>query len=396
MTLIITSYIMFTLSFISLLLIENGAFITEQSIAGYNNGAFYIFYIFIITNLLIFYHYIKKINLNIIYSNNKLFFYTYSLIYISLLLYDTFILNPDANRFNTFQNFPGPLRRLAIYTMVAYPFIYFYCMFKEKYFLVKISYLCLFITLAFIRGEHFGGLYSGISVFFIAVVLQHRLGNIYNVKKHKKTIIWSFMIFVIGFIFIVNYKFSQLGYAVNFFNRIVLQQHVLWGTINVVDQGGIQPFPMEYFNNFFSFESFRVVSNYGLGKLMVEIGGQHAIDFIEIGGRFTSGYPAIIIYHFGYILAFFISIIISIFAVFLIKIQFHLLNKYNVIIYAIGMKLISTYKEFTSMGEYGGLNIKFILAIIFFIIALFTINNRKIIFLNYRKNNSRQLSVNKH
>ncbi len=374
----LSALILSPLPFISLLLIEQGAYITEQGITGYENGTFYVFYLFLIVNMFLIFHFLTRLDLRIKYGYSRTFYLAYTITYILLLLYAR-ATNPEFTRFNLFEYLPGPLPRLAIYITIGYLYVYIYSVFKEKSFSRKLVLLVVFLFTEILRGEQFGGLFGGSIIFLIATVLQQRQGARINLKENRRVIVGSGIIFFLLFGYIVYSKFLQFEYAIGFFNRVVLQQHVLWGTVNLLAEGQANPDLTPYFKNLFSFETFRTSPDYGLGQLMVALSGDYARGLIEGGARFTSGYPAILIYHFGYIGAFLLNPIFTYIFVWTIRAQFYLLNNYNVIVFIIGMKVLSTYMEIYSMGEYGGFNIKFFMAAWFLTMMLIFLKKRGIL-----------------
>ena len=373
MVMLLPGVLLSPLSFFSILLIEAGAYITEQGITGYENGTFYIFYAYSVLSLILIFAFLSRYKVEIKYGNSGKYFILYSFVY-ALMLFYAISINPGYTRFSIFDNIPDGLRRLFAYTMIGYNFIYIYAVFKEKSFWRKIVYLFIFISIELLRGEQFGGIYYGMMSFTVATIIQYGQGNrIVLMKIEKRRLAIVSIIFITILVSLVSYKISNLGGLFKFADRIILQQHVLWGTVNLHSSGNFSADLTPYFDNFFSLAAYRTNTEYGIGQLMVALSGDLARKFIEEGVRFTSGYPAILLFHFGYLGAFLINIILTYIFVLLIRFQFFLLNKFNFIVFIIGMKQFSAFKQFYRMGEYGLINIKFILAtwLLFILLLIF-------------------------
>ena len=356
-------------SFVSILLIEDGAFILEQGINGYENGTFYIFFLFTVSKFYVFKLFINKLNIEVENEDNRILFFSFSFIYFLINLI-AISINPEPTRFNIFSYLPLPIRRIANYSVFGYEFLYVYCIFKERTMYVKLLYFSIFCFIQYVRLVEFGGYFAALITLILTIVIHNRQERMVAIRNHLKVLLVGLIFLIVGLGLIVYWKYSRINEQILFVNRIVLQMHVTWGAINLVEEQGTNPDLGPVISNIFTIKEFKTTPEYGLGKLMTNISGSYAVNLMEEGARFTGAYPGWLIYMFGYVPAFIINLFFTFLLVWLIKMQFYFLNTYNWFIFAVGMKLLEAPKELYG-GEYGFFNIKFILGLwLFYLLTM--------------------------
>lgn len=348
---------------ISLVLIENGLPIAEQQIFGYNNGSFVLFYIYSIISLCFFYYLSSKDHRlvhfpNVLIKQKNLFLIGF--IIFGLVLLYSWIQNPNYTRFDIFN---GPFKMLFVRIEYLFSFIFLYSLFRIKSVEKKLLIYLAYCFLMYFRGSQFGAFLIGTIWFFIAFYLENKR------LKMKWTVLFFILVAIPVVIKISSTNLIYMG------QRIVLQGHVFWGTVNVLVQNGPNPdFSgfISHYNDFFS--GFQAGSiEYGFGKLMHEVSPHFAIMKLKAGVRFSAGYPAILFYHFGYI----IGIIFHIGFTFLF---YHLLRylvycfKYKDAVYSYFIYMIYlAYSDFMIQGEYANFRLKFLIkvALVLFVVFLY-------------------------
>ena len=337
--------------FVSLILIEYGMFIHEQQIFGFENGAFYIFYLFCLVSLILF-HYlsVKKIYLVTHYlSREKRIFIPISILFGFVLLY-CIIENPNYTRFDIFD---GPFKMLFVRIEYIFTFAFLYTLFRTRKLNAKLFIYVLFCLLMFMRGSQFGAFMIATIWLFIA----YYLGN------GKLNIKW-FSIFILLALIPFAIKIS-LNDILFIYQRIILEGHVFWGTINLLTQNGPNLDFSGFINNFNDLSSGFQQGNieYGFGKLMFDITPHFAEMSLDAGVRFASGYPAILIYHFGYVVGLLFHLLFTL--LFFLVIQFLIYCfKYKDFFYSYVIYMIyMIVNDFMIQGEYAHFRGKFLIKI---------------------------------
>ena len=348
---------------LSLILIEFGLFIYEQQISGYENNSFYIFYFFSLSSLLLFYFLSKNksILMAIQNSKKKRLFLPIAVTFIAVLLY-SISKNPDYTRFDIFD---GPFKMLFVRIEYIFIFIFIYSLFRTKSLNQKFIYLIIFWILMFMRGSQFGAFMIALIWFFMAYYLQ-------DGKIHLKWIpIFSLLIIIP---FYIKLSMTDLAYVGQ---RIIMEGHVFWGTINVFNQQGINLDFSGFFNNYNDlFSGFQQGNiDYGFGKLMYAVSPHFAEMLLGAGVRFSAGYPAILIYHFGlyfgFLLHLFFTYLFYLFIQYLVYCFKYRDVFYSYIIYMFFM----IYSDFLIQGEYAHFRFKFLIKIGILLFVLFLYNN---------------------
>lgn len=343
----------------SLILIEYGLFIIEQQQFGYDNGAFYIFYCFCLVSLILFYYLsLNKSFLNTyFYSRESRVFIPIAIVFSLVLLY-CIKLNPNYTRFDIYD---GPLKMFFVRIEYLFSFIFLYSIFRTKNFNKKLLIYFIYCILMFFRGSQFGA-------FMIASIW---LFKTYYLDKGKLNLKWLLIFGVLFLIpFVVKISKNDMLFI---YQRFIMEGHVFWGSINLIEQNGINldfsSFQINYNDLTSGFQQGNV--EYGFGKLMHDISPHFAEMYLKMNIRFAAGYPAILIYHFGYIVAIMLHMVFT--YLFFLLIQFlvfcfkHKDFFYSYVIYMIYM----IFNDFIIQGEYSHFRLKFILKIFIVLILVF-------------------------
>jgi hypothetical protein len=340
--------------FLSLALIENGAYILEQQQPGYFNGAFYIYYVTALIGMLAFFFslkHIKPINIKGTYKDDWLFL-GISLICILSTIYIRFKYNP-AGRFDFYVHSENRRFFETLETINAANFVWI--MFRRPS--RSLIWVVIFCFIAYLKFVTF-------STYFGAVILMATIRLYHGYSISKKNL--CFFITIIGLLlFYKSYILlnSERVEGFTLLARFVIAAHVWWGTVDLLEQGKAAFDFYGFFNDFFSFDMFKVNANYGLGELMYAITGNFALDFIEGGVIYSGGYPTILFYKFGWS-AFFIHSIICFFYARMLNFKMLLANNYGLFIFFVAYKLLGQIDDFFFSGEYGYFKFKFILILV--------------------------------
>jgi hypothetical protein len=365
--------------FISLLLIESGAYVSEQYSFGYNNQSFLYFSIFSFTAVLIFIYLFRNKFIAIKYLRNQNYFYSISIIYAIILFY-AISTNPEYTRFNIFENIPNSVARILWLYSDIYSYVYIYSIIKEKSIHKKLSLLAAYSTLQYMRGSQFGGYFFAVIYFLISLTLQSQISQVLIASKNylkKYQLIFGVCLSGIAIYYAFSYKSDQIGGVLELFNRATLQGHLFWGTVNILNSSGRSiPQLSTIVGNVLSFNSPITSIEYGLGYLMYQVSPIHSQSLIDSGARYTAGYPAILMLHYGYSAAFILHIISTILYAFLINLMYYILNFKSLIVFIISIKFLMFYlNEYFYMGEYHDFNLRNLIMLIIFM-TLLTIHKK--------------------
>jgi hypothetical protein len=365
---------------LSLILIENGEYITEQKILGFDNGSFYWYMFYSFIALIFFYRWCKYIDINIKSERLINTYCFYWLLFFILLLYSIISQQGEYNRFSIYQG-GGWFERIIAYGTVIFQAIYVYVMLKEVSWKIRTFYLILNILIIYIKAEEFGGFFIAFYIYYWGYVIQNKT----NKKDFAslKNILMLFLI-ICASTAAVYYKYTQIPDE-RFYYRIVNQAHTFWGAINSYNDIGAQFSIISFLSNFLDLTYIRSLrEDYGLGKLEYDISGQLAVDFHQAGVRFAIGYPSILIYDFGHFLAIFFHIIIIRMYVYILQIQNIIISKYDIILYIIFYKLSEPFIDLFYAGEYANINLRLLILIAFIIIVYNNFNKiKKSLKINY-------------
>lgn len=348
------------IGFPSLILIEEGAFITEQGVWGHPNGATLIYAIYAYSALIVFYYFSDRIAPHIVRKSVHKLFLVATLPFMVAIIY-AILQNPNYARFNIFA-INDILEKLLNYYNTAYAAIYFFCSIKEEIKWKRIAYFFAALGLEFIKGSEFGGLLNIFFVFIAGEVLASKQNVDLKVKLYYLTV------FVLVCFLALAYKAFALEDALKTINRIVLQSHLFWGVVNLETSRGGLVFAQDFFSHIMSLPENRATTQYGLGALMYLFSGALADQFIEDGVRFSGGYPSIFIYYFGINATTFVNILMSAVIAAYIKILLQITNAYNIIVLIVFYKLSALIVvDLYSAGELWNINGKSILmALVFY------------------------------
>jgi len=344
---------------VSLILIEMGLYITEQRVFGFQNGAFFIYSLFSYMGLITFFTFSKITetgNFNFLSKPKKLFLPIYIL--FALIIFLAFLKNPDFNRFNIFD---GPFKMTLVRIENIFFFLFLYSLFRKKHINEKIVIYVFYCIIMFARGSQFGAFLIAGLWFFMSLKID-------EIKIRPKY-------------YILLIVFSALPFAIKIYSndisyslmRMVLQGHVFWGTVNIFNESGANPDFSGFISNFNDlFSSFQMGNiNYGFGKLMKEVSPQFGEMYMEGGVRFSAGYPAILIYHFGYLSGLFLHLFFTITYFYLINFMIKCFKYKDVFFSYFYYLIFIVYSDLLIMGEYAHFRLKFLIKLgILFLIHL--------------------------
>lgn len=347
------------LSMVSLVLIEAGAFITEEGVFGYENGAFYIFFLFAFSTQLFFFIFSSTIDMRVPSKNYLGIFLFVSAVFMGLILYAV-AKNPGLGRFNVFAI--GPVfERFANYFASLYVALFTYGIFKEPRLKVRILYLAVFVVIEFAKGGQFSGYFVAIVTFYAANLLQIESASGTMGHLNPRQGVWVAGLFGLFTLSALYFKFSQTANLYTFLNRFILSDHLFWAAVNLQRTSGPSFDTGVFWSHFFTFQTFQQTTTYGLGQLMYAASGSLATDYLAGGARFSGGYPSILIFHFGYLLAYLMNVFFVLMFVGIMKLQMHLIRSYGVIVFILFSKLSFPFVDLFTMGEYSNINMKTLL-----------------------------------
>ena len=346
-----------------MILIEYGMPIAEQQIFGFNNGSFLLYFTYSLLSLF-FFHYLSLKDFRLVHfpyvmiKRKRLFLIGFTL-FGSVLVY-SWIQNPNYTRFDIFN---GPFKMVFVRIEYLFSFIFLYSLFRIKNINKKFFIFLLYCLLMYYRGSQFGAFLIATIWFFISFYLENKK------LKIKWSVVFLFLVMIPVIIKISATNLLFVG------QRIILQGHVFWGTVNVLSQHGSTPDFSGFFANYNDlFSGFQAGNiEYGFGKLMHEISPHFAVMKLKAGVRFSAGYPAILFYHFGYIVG-------SAFLLVFTFLYYHLLRylilcfKYKDAIYSYFIYMIYlVYSDFMIQGEYANFRLKFLIKIglVMFVVFLY-------------------------
>ena len=218
----------------------------------------------------------------------------------------------------------------------------------------------------FIRGSQFGAFTFATIWFFVAFVIEERKFNLR----------WSLLLIALLFVpyTIKVFSFDDITF---FYQRVILQGHVFWGTINLLIQNGPNPDYSGFAKNYNDFFSGFQMGNieYGFGKLMADVSPQFAEMYLKAGVRFTAGYPAILIYHFGPVAGILFHLLFTYIYFYAIQYIVYCFKYRDVIFSYIIYLMFMIYSDFMIMGEYAHFRVKFLIKVIIVLLTIFIYKN---------------------
>ena len=339
--------------------IEGGAYISEQLMFGFPNGSFGILALFAPFSLLSFFLFSKPVKIDFERTDCLKLYLCFSLACLLLVVYVALknphiYANPNITRFIFFDELP--MKRLFKLFWFLYASCYIFCIIKEKSLARKLLYFAIYCVILFITGEKTGG--------YIEAIVWVIFSQVLYTKRLRDIPIGLYILSIIIFVGAMYMKLASLGNMVDFFNRFVLNGHVFWGAVNYLGSNGPAMDLSGYIEHFFSMSMFRTNPEYGFGALMYAISDGLALGEMDLGVRFSCGYPAILLYHFGYVGAFFLNLILfGLFALF-VRFFIYILRHGNFLIFILFMKCYNGFEDLLASGEYGTLKIKYFLIIV--------------------------------
>lgn len=364
------------LSLISLFLIENGSYITEQDLYGYENNSSILFFIFSIISLLIFYWGSNRINLILSRKNCKTIFFLIEFPFFLILLY--IITNKIFYDRFSFFNYDGILTNILNYYNIASVAAYYYCALKEESKFKRYVYFISMITFEFLKSSEFSGQLTILYIFIISEFIANKT-EINFIKTSKYLI--SLIIFMIILLF---YKMSFYeGYEEQLLNRLSLQSHLFWGVLNLSSTPNFIYSISNAFKHLFNFSPGLPDSTFGLGELMYTLSGELANTFLQNGVEFAGGYPSVFIYYYGLPASYVIHVLLTFLVIYYTKLFYFIVNNCSILIFILFFKISSMVliQPYTTGGIWflNGRNALLSILLLSYLYTQFTKVNKKII-----------------
>jgi hypothetical protein len=340
---------------LSNLYIENGNFITEEGIYGFNNGAtirlsFYIFIYFIF--LYLFLNIFNKITVSHSILKPRIIFkfqlFTYSyMIGVLLLSIMTFVIYGSPmlsgmSRFHYWINLPSAFSRIPI--LLGFSFFFLGILialngFKKRF--IIITFILLAVILLF--AEKFTMIYLS-AVFFSMSYFTIKLYHYNFFPSIKKLIIVSFILLLIllviagfGYIFLHGYSIDDVVDKI-ISRAFGLQGHVWFGVDRQVILGEQIATPSDIF------KKHTEENPSGIVMLMWAIAPHSLVEAMrEYKIRFTMGSPAIAVATIGYIGAIFYQVMAAFISAIILSYLYHAtikLQAFRILVSLLGLKVI--------------------------------------------------------
>lgn len=349
----------------SLVLIENGQFIVEQQKTGFGNLSFMAYWLYSIANLTLIFAFFSFFTIKLRPLSSRFYlFWVLSFIEVSILLYFRFSGDGEAGSQFRFDRFSTSKyeRFLKLYEVIYFA-SYVYYILRAREFGRSCSIFVTYFFIGLLKGSLFSGFISSFSWFYISYI--------YWGGKLNYRIITALILVVLSGVF---YKFLSLGNIDSLVDRFALQGHLFWGVMNNSDSANYSGSLWAFIGDFFSIASYQVNELYGLGSLMVSLGGEHATNLINLGIRYTSGYPAILIHHFSFNGFLILFPIFTFVYVSFINASLWVMNRYSIIGFILFSKVLFQYFDFYIAGEYGYFKFKYVLFLLIFVLYALTID----------------------
>ena len=360
----------FVISILSLIVIENGIYISELDVISYRTNGFWKYILYLAIFIYSFYKFkpkkqeIDSINNNFI--NNFVYnsigilsFGILAYLYIDLLVSGIPILNGnDFTRLNFYINSSKLPFTSICYTLCNFYFPIIYGVYfingkndkKKTFSLIFEILLCIYLVLI---GFKFSGLKTAIINFIIPIIYLKYLNNEIkiNFKLFKKVVRY---IALFAVIIIVNYSllFSNRSSLDLFKNRVfALTSHFWWVTENYVREN-----PVTYddaTNNFQSNFNYMLngesvfSKNTGVVKLMYKFTNDYAANYyVSHNTRMATNFITTSLYDYGYIFTIFVVIGCAALYSYLISSYSKAIRTADVIELILSFKLLIYYETF--------------------------------------------------
>lgn len=379
-------YISLLSIYFSLLIIEYGAYVSEQSIYGFPNFAsvYLLLYIFIL-NIVVhrektlskvitkfkenrnFYEYNNSQSKGILYSFVLFTITNYYIIYI--LGYGV-----GQNRFNPYGSYDYKEVFFKISILYSTLLPLFIIRINNKF---KVSLILVILINSLIVMSTTSSFIQFIMPFGILVVLNKKYFQFNSLRKKyvRRYAILIIILIICGLI--IKYLSLNNKDILTLYYRYVVQGQLFWGSINHPAEADLVYQFHNYLKHIAELKGFNISLDYGFGYLMRFISGDIAVRYIEVFGvRMTSGMPAILIVNFGIILSFLIYIVILKLFILFMKFYLNSLLYERIILFVILSFIYSNVSDFILMGEYGHFNLLFLSYILLYTILRFTFNIR--------------------
>lgn len=388
-------YIAHLWTIVSCAYIESGIYITEQQVNSFATGATWRL---AMLNLIFFFSYIviAKLYENVVLPR-EIIYRSPSLLIISgclciilvsvILLYINIIQSgiplfsgSSINKFTFWKQsvYPSFSRFLSYSPFYSFILGFIYSTSSDNsYKRSSLALLSFYIFYQILEGHKFSLPFATVVSFFIPLISR----KVTVISKYSVGQKIRLLLAILGCILIV-FELSKFYSSFNnvddttsdvLYRMFGLQGHVWWGTDLLEQTTNI-----DHYNHFVAemreiFSPRELPIDSGISFLTILLGGNEGYDFVvRIGGAYTMGYPAIVLYTFGIwgtvLVQVFFGILLAILTV---TLHYHIKSGYLIRAVLLYKLLWSTFNVLT-MGNFGDLfNYKCFLYIIVVIILCF-------------------------
>lgn len=370
------------LSLVSLIMIESGAWIMEQSRFGYENGSFWLYLLFCLVSLIGFLMGSVFVDLRSLKSEpsaeRENEFYILSLLMLMFVIfygygaYHTQGVAGYGRRTFLLYTYPA---RILTFMSVAMNALGWYGIFRLDQFWKKAVFALLYAVAIKFAGDEFGGFLTITILVFISLAIFKNIGI-------KKVLIGGFLagcaassvkiIITAHAIHNGGGFFEKMNSSIRFArDRLAEQAHVFWYSVNLWSGGkSVDVGVLQWLSDFFRTYYFENI-HYGVGRLMWAINPALTREFFENGTVFATGLPDIAIISAGLVVAlglvFLGSVIYAQLFFFVIKVA----RLYSFILFLLLFRLFGIFNEFYYSGDFGFINVKIVAYIAIFVILYF-------------------------
>lgn len=275
-------------------------------------------------------------------------------------------------RFEYWSSHSFPLLRNVLYQGFFIAFLIGILYVRLRYKKLMIFIIFLFCIINILYGEKFTGIFLTLMYFFIGYLFSYQVVGVNKFYIFKFKVILLSLLFLLLMLMIVYYQYKYIHHVSGSIPDYILarifsmQAQVWWAIDNEVFNYG----------NVVNIDSMLYKSNCGdytgLYYLMSVIASEDIVNsYCQRGVSFTMGYPAILIYNFGYLYALVINAILGVFVGMTFCFIIPALKSNNVISIFLCFKIIIIETHAFNMGD---LNNVFEVKFIIYILLVFFLN----------------------